>query len=221
MIGFPAMRRCRQQQNIWNGIAQNIRHFISTDCLVAAAHFVTLINDQEVELGVNNALQAKAVMGFHFLQAPPAPFFNRFQGIHGNNHLIVLAPEIDLVIGFHYGKGSGKGVDIIGIIHTKCFIEVLFQLLFPLQHGRFGDNDQHPFDNVSQLQLLHYQAGFDGLSHTDFIRQQKPDELPGHHFFKGQNLVWQGNNAAFKRRQNLLGGDLVSNPGSHCMKSNL
>ena len=215
------MRCCRQQQDIGNGIAQNIRHFISADRLVAAAHLVTLIDDQEVELGVNNALQAKAVMIFYFLQAPTVPFFNRLQGIHGNYHLIVLAPEIDLVIGFHYGKCSGKGVDIIGIIHAKCFVEVLFQLLFPLQHGRFGDNDQHPFDNVSQLQFLHHQAGLDGFSHANFIRQQKPDELPGHHLFKGQNLVGQGNDAAFKRRQNLLCGDLVSYPGRHCMKRNL
>ena len=63
----------------------------------------------------------------------------------------MLCPDVDFIIGFQSGKRAGKGSDKFTIINMKRIIEMPFHLLFPVQHGRFGNNTEGAFNHSPEF----------------------------------------------------------------------
>ena len=61
----------------------------------------------------------------------------------------------------------------------------------PLVYERFGEQQQHPPGAAGPVEPVQDEAGFDGLSKADFIRQQNARNPPAGDLAGDEDLMWQ------------------------------
>jgi hypothetical protein len=90
---------------------------------------------------------------------------------------------------------------------------VSLHLLHPLGHEALGCDDQHPLYKPAQLELPEDEPGFDGLAQAHLVGQEVTNPVAGDGTRERVQLVWQGDHACFKRGEQHVLSQCVSDAG--------
>ena len=155
-----------------------------------------LVDDDQIPAGVDQVVEALAVVARHLLRAPAAAGVHRLDGIEGADHLVVLLPEV--LFGAD-AEQLAPGGEVAGLNQVKGFIEVGVELADPLADQTGRSHHEEPLGQAADLELTNDQARFDGFAQANLIGEEIADPISCHRALQRLELVRQGDDGTLQR----------------------
>ena len=155
-----------------------------------------LVDDDQIPAGVDQVVEALAVVASHLLRAPAAAGVHRLDGIEGADHLVVLFPEV--LLGGN-AQQLPPGREVAGLNEMKGLVEVGVELTDPLADQTRRGHHENPLGQTTHLELTNDQARLNRFTEPHLIGQQVSDTVSRHSPLQRLELVRQGDDGTLQR----------------------
>jgi len=155
-----------------------------------------LVDHHQIPAGVDEVVEALAVVAGHLLRTPAAAGHHRFDRIESADHLVVLLPEV--LFGAD-PEQLAPGGEVAGLNEMKGFVEVGVELADPLADQTRWSHHKNPLGQAADLELTKDQTRFDGFAQANLIGEEIADPISCHGTLQRLELVRQGDDGTLQR----------------------
>ena len=195
-IGLALVRGGGEEQQVGRGLGQTFAESEASHGFCGAPEAMGLVDHHQIPAGVDEVVEALAVVASHLLRTPAPAGLHRFDRIEGADHLVVLLPEVFLGAD---PEQLAPGGEVAGLDEVKGFIEVGVELADPLADQTRWSHHKNPLGQAADLELTNDQARFDGFAQANLIGEEIADPISCHGALQRLELVRQGDDGTLQR----------------------